>query len=937
MSWKDHAPVIGLLDQYYCWTSSLEIYLRYVFSCYKVPLESQAEVFKSDDVKGLLADTIVSCRCCSVLVPDDLVLFHCQQQQLEIVEGILHKYCKRFDRKDHAGKSFEKELSAAASLAGKEWEALSFAIGSDLMMHLLSQMALFIKLPKGNLLQVTGKSLWREYPLGDHSCRSMFQESVDRFVPGLIKVPSTRMSLRCQINRRDRTLSTESESILEDEDALVVPEMNESSMFSVTLNTSKDRASPPVPTESESLFESEMSFASNIEDSCDSKGERTSILTPEGKGNVRRPLDVKIKEEVIKTRSLLYNRRVSEKLFDSHILNKVQPSRKGAQLLAKQIFLRDGQQHTYRKLPSKLNRAVALLCKCIKNYRKLNIKAVLETCCPLPATVKTLLRDYRKERSKEKSQKSTSSQQVRRLKKNKALLFNVAASSFVEPYKESTLKSLIRWIAEDFLIPLVRSCFYVTETGMDHDRIFFYRRTSWSAIESLGKDSFFADGFKRVKEKDVLHAVSTGAAFGCGKARFIPKKSKVRPVVNIHWDDKDDKKEMEKVISILKFVKKQRPLVTGCAVSSISEIHHRLLNFSMKLRAMGRLGSKLYFLCSDIERCFDNMPHDKLLEVIRHSLKEKEYLVRNFRTICNVTHGVIKMKDSHAVAAAANCRPFPVFLKENLLSDDIRVRNSVIIDVGDEIRSRNRVISLVTKHVEQSYVQFGNTFYRHIRGVAQGSMLATYYCDFLYGHMEAQFMGDFLVSDNCMLIRWTDDYLLIGTSKEIIGTFVQRLGLGFSQYGFSLNASKSRSNVDSTSLNCPLKLQKMFGEWFGWCNLLINTKTLEVKYNFENYIGGSVGETVTVRLDSRPGVRLLQRLCHHIRTRLSSVVVDPRLNSAKVIEHNLCHIAYLTAKKMDYIVGRLPKAADFGGSRRCERSHLKQHLKVASWSYSITA
>ena len=116
-------------------------------------------------------------------------------------------------------------------------------------------------------------------------------------------------------------------------------------------------------------------------------------------------------------------------------------------------------------------------------------------------------------------------------------------------------------------------------------------------------------------------------------------------------------------------------------------------------------------------------------------------------------------------------------------------------------------------------------------------MLATYYCDFLYGHMEAQFMRDFLVSDNCMLIRWTDDYLLIGTSKEIIGTFVQRLGLGFSQYGFSLNKNKSRLNVDSTSLNCPLKLQKLFGEWFGWCNLLINTKTLEVKYNFENYIG----------------------------------------------------------------------------------------------------
>ena len=430
MSWKDHAPVIDLLDQYYCWTSSLEIYLRYVFSCYKAPLESQAEVFKSDDVKGLLADTIVACRCSSVLVPDDLMLFHCQQQQLEIVEGILHKYCKRFDRKDHAGKLFENELST-----GKEWEALSFAIGSDLMMHLLDQMTLFIKLPKGNLLQVTGKLFSREYPLGDHSCRSMFQELVDRFVPGLIKVPSTRMSLRCQIRRRDRTLSTESESILEDEDALVVPEMNESSMCSVTLNTNRHRASPSVPTESESLFESEMSFASNIEDSCDSKGKGTSMLTPEGKGNVRRPLDVKIKEEVIKTRNLMYNRRVSEKLFDSHILNKVQPSRKGAQLLAKQIFLRDGQQQTYRKLPSKLYRAVALLCNCIKNYRKLNIKAILETCCPLPVMVKALLRDYRKETSKEKSQKTTSSQQVRRLKKNKALLFNVAASSFVEPYK----------------------------------------------------------------------------------------------------------------------------------------------------------------------------------------------------------------------------------------------------------------------------------------------------------------------------------------------------------------------------------------------------------------------------------------------------------------------------------------------------------------------
>ena len=103
--------------------------------------------------------------------------------------------------------------------------------------------------------------------------------------------------------------------------------------------------------------------------------------------------------------------------------------------------------------------------------------------------------------------------------------------------------------------------------------------------------------------------------------------------------------------------------------------------------------------------------------------------------------------------------------------------------------------------------------------------------------MERTHFKEILESDNCLLLRWTDDFLLVTTSEDCAVDFLAKLQSGFPEYGCEINMSKSRTNLKKGIFGKRDILKRVEGQWFPWCNLLLDMTTLEVRFSYDRYIG----------------------------------------------------------------------------------------------------
>lgn len=105
--------------------------------------------------------------------------------------------------------------------------------------------------------------------------------------------------------------------------------------------------------------------------------------------------------------------------------------------------------------------------------------------------------------------------------------------------------------------------------------------------------------------------------------------------------------------------------------------------------------------------------------------------------------------------------------------------------------------------------------------------------------MENTHLKDLMISDDCVLMRWTDDFLLITSSKDYAHTFLRKLITGFREYGCKINVKKSKTNLPADCCDELKVIERVNGSWFPWCNLLINVNTLQVRLSYKRYIGNT--------------------------------------------------------------------------------------------------
>lgn len=52
--------------------------------------------------------------------------------------------------------------------------------------------------------------------------------------------------------------------------------------------------------------------------------------------------------------------------------------------------------------------------------------------------------------------------------------------------REAVLARLLHWLMGSYVVELLRSFFYVTETTFQKNRLFFFRKSVWSQLQSIG-------------------------------------------------------------------------------------------------------------------------------------------------------------------------------------------------------------------------------------------------------------------------------------------------------------------------------------------------------------------------------------------------------------------------------------------------------------------
>lgn len=86
-----------------------------------------------------------------------------------------------------------------------------------------------------------------------------------------------------------------------------------------------------------------------------------------------------------------------------------------------------------------------------------------------------------------------------------------------------------RWVFSQYLVPLLRSTFYVTETEFSGKQVMYYRKPVWSMFRSLSMKHLLKDQFMEITCQEAETRIQQ-QRIGCSRLRLLPKATGVRPI-----------------------------------------------------------------------------------------------------------------------------------------------------------------------------------------------------------------------------------------------------------------------------------------------------------------------------------------------------------------------------------------------------------------------
>ncbi|KAJ3436996.1 telomerase reverse transcriptase [Anaeramoeba flamelloides] len=283
---------------------------------------------------------------------------------------------------------------------------------------------------------------------------------------------------------------------------------------------------------------------------------------------------------------------------------------------------------------------------------------------------------------------------------------------------------------------------------------------------------------------------------------------------------------------------------------------------------------KYYFVSVDVEKCFDSIPQEKMIEILNELIQEESYSFKNF-LIYSQIGSKFKVKKKIWVSTGDKIPNF-FELINNIYSK--KYLDTLFVDqVYINRICKNEIIDLVSKHIKQSLIKLSGQFYIQKRGIPQGSVLSTLLSSIFYGNFERTVLAEYLNHPDSLLIRMIDDFFFITPKKDLAISFLKLMLPGFQEYGISINSDKIK-----TSFSCVIDkkiITKNVDKYFKWCKLLINIENLSIYENYENFSWQRLSNSVLIHYTSVPSIdRINIRIRSTLQNRCAKMFFSQFIN-----------------------------------------------------------
>lgn len=484
------------------------------------------------------------------------------------------------------------------------------------------------------------------------------------------------------------------------------------------------------------------------------------------------------------------------------------------------------------------------------------------------------------------------------------------------------LHELIYYIFDSLLIPLVRTNFYVTESQVHRNRLFYFRHDVWRKLTEQPLADLKSTVFEEIK-KGTAQQILAQRSLGYGALRLLPKASGARPIVNL--GRRVLKKSRGKkpflapsinslvtpIFNALNYERARRPELLGSAILSVGDIHPRLKQFKENLLKQRHSAGmtddgqtpRLFFVKLDIQSCFDTIPQRKVVQLIEDLLTEEAYDITK--------HVEFRPSDVHPdstgrIPGSQPGKPVRKFfgraapvrepgsLPELVASGATRGRaNAVFVDTGiRKEHSADELLDLLKEHVQRNLVRIGKKYFRQRNGIPQGSVLSSLLCNFFYAKMEREVLG-FLDCNEAMLLRLIDDFLLITSKPDLAMRFLETMIAGQPEYGVSVNPHKSLVNFEATVNG--IKIPRLVGtSLFPYCGVLVDTHTLELRKDRDRVLdatgdsaAAAIADSLTVETARAPGRAFRKKALTLFKIQAHPMFLDTAHNSPHAVLSSL--------------------------------------------------
>ncbi|KAK0761022.1 LOW QUALITY PROTEIN: hypothetical protein N5P37_005964 [Trichoderma harzianum] len=304
--------------------------------------------------------------------------------------------------------------------------------------------------------------------------------------------------------------------------------------------------------------------------------------------------------------------------------------------------------------------------------------------------------------------------------------------------------------------------------------------------------------FEEVKLNEATRILDS-RRLGFSQLRLLPKGTKLRPIMNLR------RRQMK------------GPRWLGSSINSILKPIHAALKFETL----------------DVKAAFDTIPQSSVLNLMRSVPSQNQYIITKHAEVnpgerLGLTEGTGPSKPVRRWHSTAVPQNEPTSFLSRLESGmGNKKKNTVFVDsAAFQSHETRSLLALLSEHVGRNIVKIGKKYYRQKKGIPQGSILSTFLCNYFYADLEAQHLG-FLGGPDCLLLRLTDDFLLITLDKEKAVRFVETMHQGLPEYGVEVGHDKTLVNFDMRVEGESVRKLGSDGK-FPYCGTFIDCKTLEI-------------------------------------------------------------------------------------------------------------